>query len=525
MWPFSRLRSWLGRPSEPEKRKGSGSSAFVDPTAKYDAAQTSPDNRRHWLSADGLSANAANSVDVRRVLRNRARYEDDNNPHVHGLTGDRASDAIGTGPRLQLTIPETVQDADFQRELPVPNASELARAVETRWSEWCAAVGLNEKLATIVETWTRDGEIFALRFMNEALEDTVKLDIRLYETDQIDTPDFDGSQPNAVPGIVFDQFGNPSEYHVLRRHPGEQISFATVGFNDFDAIPARQMIHLYKPRRPGQARGVPEFTSALPAYAILRRFTLASLLTAEQQARINAVITSELSSAPDPDEEDATTADAGGEQIQFAGTHALVLSGGQDAHTLPSTAPAPNYVEFKTDTVADSGRAIGAPRHIATASAHQHTYATGRLEQQQWQHKSKVLRGWIERKVLNILFREWLRAAKAAINFLPAELPDVAVWRWKWRWDGFVSIDPVKDAAAATERLNNHTSSLDRECADLGDDWEDVQDQRLIEELREMRRREKLGLPPAAQTAKPAPIQQPQPDPSLDQKPGDPNAD
>ena len=42
---------------------------------RYDAAVTNNDNRRHWSSADGLSANAANSPAVRRTLRNRSRYE------------------------------------------------------------------------------------------------------------------------------------------------------------------------------------------------------------------------------------------------------------------------------------------------------------------------------------------------------------------------------------------------------------------------------------------------------------------
>ena len=36
--------------------------------ARYDAAATGDENRRHWANADGLSANAANSPDVRRVL-------------------------------------------------------------------------------------------------------------------------------------------------------------------------------------------------------------------------------------------------------------------------------------------------------------------------------------------------------------------------------------------------------------------------------------------------------------------------
>lgn len=42
--------------------------------AKFDSAQTTPDNMRHWANADFLSANAAARPEVRRVMRNRARY-------------------------------------------------------------------------------------------------------------------------------------------------------------------------------------------------------------------------------------------------------------------------------------------------------------------------------------------------------------------------------------------------------------------------------------------------------------------
>ena len=41
--------------------------------ARYDAAQSTADNRRHWANADGLSADAAASPAIRRTLRNRAR--------------------------------------------------------------------------------------------------------------------------------------------------------------------------------------------------------------------------------------------------------------------------------------------------------------------------------------------------------------------------------------------------------------------------------------------------------------------
>ena len=69
---------------------------------RYDAAVTSDNNRRHWAAADGLSANAANSPEVRRILRNRARYEVANNSYARGMVLTLANDCIGTGPRLQM---------------------------------------------------------------------------------------------------------------------------------------------------------------------------------------------------------------------------------------------------------------------------------------------------------------------------------------------------------------------------------------------------------------------------------------
>src|SRR5688572_4419085 len=70
-------------------RKPSGDRAWLRPyhflRARYDAAATNDDNRRHWGNADGLSVNAANSPEVRRVLRNRARYEVANNSYAKGI--------------------------------------------------------------------------------------------------------------------------------------------------------------------------------------------------------------------------------------------------------------------------------------------------------------------------------------------------------------------------------------------------------------------------------------------------------
>ena len=43
--------------------------------ARFDAAQTTKDNARHWGAAEFLSADAEADSHVRKILRTRARYE------------------------------------------------------------------------------------------------------------------------------------------------------------------------------------------------------------------------------------------------------------------------------------------------------------------------------------------------------------------------------------------------------------------------------------------------------------------
>jgi hypothetical protein len=56
--------------------------------ARYDAAQTTAENARHWAMADALSADSAASADVRKKLRERARYEVANNSYAKGHRAD-----------------------------------------------------------------------------------------------------------------------------------------------------------------------------------------------------------------------------------------------------------------------------------------------------------------------------------------------------------------------------------------------------------------------------------------------------
>ena len=60
--------------------------------ATYEAAQTHRHNENHWIAADHLRARAANSPEVRRMLRALARYEVANNSYDRGIVNTLAND-------------------------------------------------------------------------------------------------------------------------------------------------------------------------------------------------------------------------------------------------------------------------------------------------------------------------------------------------------------------------------------------------------------------------------------------------
>lgn len=170
--------------------------------SRFDSAQTTTDNRRHWANADGLSPNAALSPEVRRILRNRARYEVANNSYAKGIVLTLANDTIGTGPRLQMLTGDT-------------KANDI---IEKAFEQWSRAIDLPEKLRTMRLARAESGEVFGILTSNPAVEAPVQLDLRLVEPDQVTSSGWrletGGWRAGEADGITFDSFGNPVAYCV-----------------------------------------------------------------------------------------------------------------------------------------------------------------------------------------------------------------------------------------------------------------------------------------------------------------------
>lgn len=313
---------------------------------RYDAAATTDENRRHWANADLLSADAAANPRVRSILRSRARYEVANNSYAKGIVSTLANDCIGTGPRLQMLTDET----------------EANRVVEQEFSTWADTIGLPEKLRTLRMARSESGEGFAMLVANPRVDSPVKLDLRLIEADQVTTPDLIrlSTGMNAIDGIIFDQHGNPVEYHVLKSHPGDSIARFSL---DYDRVPASAIIHYFRADRPGQSRGIPEITPALPLFAQLRRYTLAVLAAAETAADFAAVL---YTDAPANGEADPVEPM---DLVELERRMATVLPGGWRLGQIQAEQPATTYGEFKREILNEIARCLSVPYKVGVREA------------------------------------------------------------------------------------------------------------------------------------------------------------
>jgi lambda family phage portal protein len=465
---------------------------------RYDSAETTEENARHWVQADGLSARVGMSPIVRRKLRERARYEIANNSYAKGMVETLANDAIGTGPRLQML---TGNDA-------------LNRRIEADYCAWADACGLAEKLRTMRKARAGDGEAFGLLIDNPRLPGAVHLDVKLIEADQVESPTIDPFDLVSSDGVIMDDAGNPVAYHVLKYHPGDYGGFGVLTFAPYDTHDAASVLHWYRADRAGQHRGVPEITPALGLFAQLRRFTLATITAAETAANMGAAV---LQSAMPPDCEGVEGEPF--ETLDLERGMMTTLPAGYTLAQLKAEHPATTYDMFKREIINEIARCLNMPYNVAAGNSSDYNYASGRLDWQVYFRSIKVDQSQAERVVLDRILAAWLveyGSVKVGRRPQPVDMGD---WPHQWLWPGIEHVDPAKEATALEVLLRNGATTLTDHYNRQGFDVEDQLRKRAKERALQMALDKEFGLaapapPPApALNAPPGPADPPTPPP------------
>jgi lambda family phage portal protein len=401
-------------------------------SASYDAAANTAETQKHWRYADNLSAAAANSVSVRRTLRERSRYEClENNSFAKGIVLTLANDTISTGPSLQVMLPD----------------SSASRMIEQKWRKWCKDVRLASKLRTAWVSKVIDGETIILKGNNPRSKNDVKLDLRIIECDQLATPYYADGLPNKIDGIEFDDFGNPIKYHILKGHPGDRWPLDAFEKEDVDPD---DIIHLFRAERPGQMRGIPELTPALPLFAMLRRYTLAVITAAENAADFSAILKTQ-SNAFDSASDGIDDIDPF-DFVQIDRGLMTSLPKGWEMVQFDPKQPTTTYTEFRNAILGEIARCVHMPKNKILADSSGYNYSSGRLDHQTYYESVAISRYQGEVEALDRIFGWWLDEALMMDGYLPAlepmdEIPKV------WRWPPQRDVNPAEIADVNIELI------------------------------------------------------------------------
>lgn len=428
MWPFSRKR----KPIE----------------AKFDLAQTTSDNRKHWASADGLSARAAISPAVRRVVRIRSRYEAENNSWYAGILRTAVNHIVGTGPRLQLLTGDQAANA----------------RIEKAWRQWALKIDLADTLRTITEAYWRDGEAFVMR-AERPQNWPLTLDIRIFEADQVANP-WQASVFNNEfidDGIKFDKSTNELQLYVYDSHPGSNHYHSTMSGEWY---PACEVLHLFRADRPGQTRGVPRATPALQTLPIMRRQELATLYSAETAANF-AMYLKSTSPAIDPSASPADFA-----EIELTRNMLTTLPAGWEIGQVEPKQPGPLYEMFQRQALQSFSRCTNMPYTLAAGTGKDANFSSFKGDMKNvWEPEVQCEQSRIEWSIIEPMFKWFLEAAIYVPGLLDG-LPSIANIDHRWHWPPLPELDAVDSANAAALRLSTGQSTPTHEHARRGQDWD-----------------------------------------------------
>jgi lambda family phage portal protein len=218
--------------------------------------------RLRYFPAVSFGPNAVLEKNATLLARTRATYRED--PWAVAVRDKSVANAIGTGIMARPCWGTKSQKAE-QRKL---------------WNQWIpnsdadGVLDFYGQQALAWTSWREAGEVF-IRLRNRRTDDglAVPLQLQLIESEQCPVHYFGmASNGNRIRhGIEINAIGQRVAYWMYRHHPGD--SAPTGEMNNLVRLPAEQIIHLYRPLRPGQMRGIPPSATALVLMLDKRQLT------------------------------------------------------------------------------------------------------------------------------------------------------------------------------------------------------------------------------------------------------------
>ncbi|RIL07497.1 MAG: phage portal protein [Proteobacteria bacterium] len=457
-----------------------------------------------------------------RALRGRSRQlaqDSDLVKHWLGLLRKNVIGANGIALKMRARDPATGElDRDANRRIEDRWRAFLSRRLFTVRG----TVDGIEAQWLVLEAVARDGEIFARhvrRFPNAH-----GYAIQLLESDMVDElleRPLRGGRFVRM-GIEFDSWERPLFYYFRRRHPGElSWSYAAPlgsSANDYEAVPAADVVHPFVAERPTQTRGVPWTHTTAGRVDMLDGYEEAELVASRAaSAKMGFYKT------PSGEEYDGDDVDDDGSPIKEADPGVFEeLPKEWEFQPYDPQHPTSQVGAFIRAITRRVSAGLNLSYHNVANDTEGLTYSSGRIAELGDRDFYRMLQGFVARSFLQPVFEEWL-----ALQIMGGGLPlplrklDAYIAGARWQGRGWAWVDPAKEGQGHKLAYELRVNSLTSIALEGGRTLDEVFDE-IAEEREAMRER---GIPwPEEASAKSAAAPAPAPPADVDDDDDDPNA-
>ncbi len=396
------------------------------------------------------------------------------------------SNAIGTGIKPQSMVLDLEQ-----RE-----------SIHALWRDWCEdadAAGRTDFYglqALACRAMVEGGEaLVRLRYRRPEDGLAVGLQLQVLEPEHLPlTLNTETPSGNAIrAGIEFDRLGRRVAYHLYRSHPGDGALAPMSGAGGMDTVrvPAEEIVHLFRPLRPGQIRGEPWLARALVKLNELDQYDDAELVRKKTAAMFAGFITRV---SPEDNLMGEGLADAGGAAIAGLEPGTLqILEPGEDVKFSQPADVGASYSEFLRMQFRAVAAAMGITYEMLTGDLTQVNYSSIRAGLLEFRRRCEAIQhGVIVHQLCRPIWQAWMDQAVLE-GSLP--LPGYSRRRRvhqavKWIPQGWQWVDPKKEFDAMLTAIRAGLMSRSEAISAFGYDAEDID----REIAADNRRADALGL-------------------------------
>lgn len=458
-------------------------------------------NYEDWTARDG-SADAVNDKEY-RLLRLRARERERNDAHAQAIVQTMCDNVVGTGIR-----PQSRPDMDTLG-IGQDEAEEWSAACERVWAEAVPLLDATGRLTHYQQqqqVFCRayvDGDIFLNRLSVRGPNRPISTTFEMVEGERVESPSFRlrREQKRVIrEGVELGRRHQPVAYWVRLDHPRDvrpspnhdrSFKFARIRARNTDGDPL--FLHVYRPSRPQQTRGVTSLAPALKLFKLLDDYLEAELVGKRMEACYGVI------KEVDPMSELASQMLGNGKTYSgdasiknfHPGMEARLLPG-EKLHFVDPKRPGTTFDPFVTRMLLAIGASVSVPYIILLKDYNRTSYSSYRGALLDFLRHCESWRDLLVTSMCQPIWEAVMLEAWASGLLPPVDLlGNKAAWlRTQWLPQKRDWVDPDADSKSEALGLESRTKTYAEIIGARGGDWaehlrQSVREEKYLRDLRE----------------------------------------